>query len=240
MTMITPEQHAILCQPHLLVVDDDVRLRQLLTRYLAEQGWHVTCAANADDARHKMRLFTVDLMILDMMMPKETGIEFMRHLAQTPPVPPILMLTAMGEAIDRITGLEAGADDYLPKPFEPRELVLRIQKILARTKKIIPREDELIMFGEFRLDLKKKRLFRGADPVHITESEMDILCLLGASLNVAVTRDTLSRAISSEEEEPNPRSVDVLITRLRRKIEPEPSRPVYLQTVRGEGYALRH
>ncbi len=225
--------------PHLLIVDDDARLRNLLARYLGKQGWLVTCAKDVKDAEKKLQYFLYDLIVLDVMMPGETGLEFARRYC-SPDTPPILMLTAMGDADDRIAGLEAGVDDYLPKPFEPRELLLRIERILARTRIIVNDKDSaLVSFGMYDLDSQSKRLLRDNDPVHLTESEMALLCMLAQHINEPVSRERLSEIIASPGEEPNPRSADVLITRLRKKIEEDSSRPVYLQTIRGEGYILR-
>jgi two-component system, OmpR family, phosphate regulon response regulator OmpR len=224
--------------PHLLVVDDDARLRDLLARYLSEHGWLVTTAKNVADARVKLRYFQYDLIVLDVMMPGETGLQFAGAFRQEHNTP-ILMLTAMGEASDRIAGLEAGADDYLSKPFEPRELLLRTERILART---LPKEapkSQRIRFGAFELDVAARRLWQAGSPVHMTESEMAILLVLAEHLNTPVSRERLSESLASHDEEPNPRSADVMVTRVRKKIEAEPSKPTYLQTVRGEGYILR-
>jgi two-component system, OmpR family, phosphate regulon response regulator OmpR len=225
--------------PHILVVDDDEKLRKLLARYLNEQGLVVTCAANAEDARAKLQFFKYDAMVLDMMMPNQTGIEFMQ--TANIPLPPTLMLTAMGEVSDRIKGLEAGADDYLSKPFEPKELVLRLQKIINRTK-ISHSPQQTINFGDFSLDLNKKRLHQNGDIVHLTEAEMAMLLLLASNVNQVVAREKLLQNIAQNggSEENNLRAVDVLITRIRRKIEADPARPIYLQTARGEGYILRN
>jgi two-component system phosphate regulon response regulator OmpR len=224
--------------PHLLVVDDDARLRELLARYLTEHGWLVTTAKNVTDARAKLSYFQCDLIVLDVMMPGETGLQFAAKFRKENNTP-ILMLTAMGEAADRIAGLEAGADDYLPKPFEPRELLLRTERILARTLPKVAPTAQRIRFGAFELDVAARRLWQAGVPVHLTESEMAILLVLAEHLNTPVTRERLSEALVSPEEDSNPRSADVMVTRVRKKIEAEPSKPVYLQTVRGEGYILR-
>ncbi len=222
--------------PHILVVDDDVRLRKLLARYLSEQGLMVTCAADADDARAKLRFFKYDAMVLDMMMPRETGVTFLSRDGAN--LPPTLMLTAMNEAHDRIAGLEAGADDYLAKPFEPKELVLRLQKIIKRTKIIAP-QNTALRFGDYELDISKNRLSKHDIAVHLTESEMSLLLLLAKHVNKPLSREDILQHVASEAEENNLRTADVLITRLRRKIEPDPSRPLHLVTIRGEGYMLR-
>lgn len=225
--------------PHILVVDDDARLRDLLARYLTEHGWLITTAKNVADARIKLGYFKVDLIVLDWMMPNETGLDFASQLRTDEQFTPILMLTAMGESAHRIAGLETGVDDYLSKPFEPRELLLRIKRILSRTMPPTPKTTSIITFGTFQLDMQLRRLLRANTPVHLTESEMNLLLVLAKHLNQPVSRETLSEAIMGNEEEQNPRTTDVMVTRLRKKIEEEPARPVYLQTVRGEGYILR-
>ncbi len=220
--------------PHILIVDDDARLRKLLRKYLEDQGWIVTAAKDAADARAKLAFFIFDLMILDVMMPGETGVDFAAAIRGADHVPPILMLTAMGEVGDRIRGLEAGADDYLPKPFEPRELVLRIRNILGRTQ--VRPQARALSFGEFSYLPSEATLTRDGQPVYLTESEAMLLAALAASAGIAVSRTALAESIG---ERANERSVDVQVTRLRKKIEPEPGKPVYIQTVRGEGYLLR-
>ncbi len=220
---------------HLLVVDDDIRLRELLQQYLSAQGFLVTCAEHAKDARVKLSYFHYDLIVLDRMMPGETGVEFAAKFRQEQETP-ILMLTAMGASEDRISGLEAGVDDYLPKPFEPRELVLRINSILQRTRRQTE-EVKTIRLGDFRFDPRRKQLFKGDQPVHLTTTEADLLGVLAQQLGLAVSRQELSRQLLGEGG--NERSVDVQITRLRRKIESDSTRPVIIQTVRGEGYRLQ-
>ena len=220
--------------PHILVVDDDSRLRELLRRYLVEQGFRVTTASDAGDARERLRSLDFDLLVLDIMMPGETGLELTDSLRETSEVP-ILLLTAMGESDDRISGLSRGADDYLPKPFEPRELVLRIQAILRRSLR--PPEEALpeIAFGGFRFDLKRDELRRGTEFVRLTSAETSLLKALARHPGVPVSRDDLSA------ESPligNARTIDVQMARLRRKIEADPKFPRYLQTVRGTGYVL--
>lgn len=232
-------------ETHLLVVDDDARLRRLLHRYLSDNGFRVTLAADAAEARASLTSFAFDLIVLDVMMPGETGIELTRSLrgemgrdAATPRVP-ILLLTAMGDPEDRITGLEQGADDYLPKPFEPRELVLRIRNILDRrgaTGNAMGEAAGSIRFGAFRFDLGRNELFRGSEPVHLTSAEAGLLASLASRAGEAVSREDLSQ---SAQFSGNIRNVDVQMTRLRRKIEPDPRYPRYLQTVRGTGYALK-
>lgn len=226
-----------LSDTHILIVDDDQRLRKLLGKYLRDQGWHVTEAEDAADARIKLAVFSFDVMVLDVMMPRETGVDFAKSLrSEALSFPPILMLTAMGEAQDRIAGLEAGVDDYLAKPFEPRELVLRIQTILRRMQSQ-KQEQEALHFGVFSFDIDSARLTKSGEDIYLTESEAALLQSLADASGTSVSREQLASmsggTISSE------RSVDVQINRLRKKIEQDPSRPSYIQTVRGSGYMLR-
>ena len=220
-------------EPHLLVVDDDARLRALLQRYLVEQGFRVTTAADAADARARLEGLAFDLLILDVMMPGEDGFSLTRTLRGTSQVP-ILLLTAMADAEHRVRGLEHGADDYLAKPFEPRELVLRIRNILQRVH--VPATEPMLRFGACRLDLARGELFDGATPVRLTEAEGALLLALARHAGEAVTRETLSREANFSG---NLRTVDVQITRLRRKLERDAKFPRYLQTVRGTGYVLK-
>jgi two-component system phosphate regulon response regulator OmpR len=226
-------------EPHLLVVDDDARLRELLRRYLSDNGFRVTLAADAREARANLASFAFDLIVLDVMMPGESGLELTRSLRREDGGPrvPVLLLTAMGEPEDRVNGLEQGADDYLPKPFEPRELVLRIRNIIERRG--LPDEPERprsIRFGAFRFDLERSELFRGGDIVHLTAAEAGLLASLAGRAGKPVSREELSQ---SAQFSGNIRNVDVQMTRLRRKIEADPRYPRYLQTVRGTGYALK-
>ncbi len=218
---------------HLLVVDDDARLRELLRRFLTNEGFRVTTATDAAEARAKLRSFDFDLLVVDVMMPGENGYELTASLRQGSRIP-ILLLTAMAEPKNRIAGLERGADDYLVKPFEPRELVLRIRNILQR----VPREIEAreLRFGPFVLDLGRKELSRGDAPVRLTAAELALLLALATSPGEAVTREALSVAAKLEGAV---RRVDVQVTRLRRKIETDPKFPRHLQTVRGTGYVLK-
>ncbi len=220
--------------PHLLVVDDDARLRDLLRRYLVESGFRVTAAADAIEARTRMQSLAFDLLILDVMMPGEDGLALTESLRRSTQVP-ILLLTAMAEPINRIDGLERGADDYLTKPFEPRELVLRIRNILQRVPPATDRADEL-RFGGCRLDLKRGALYRGGTPVHLTAAEAALLMTLARHPGEPVSREALSQEAQCSG---NLRTVDVQMTRLRRKIEHDPKFPRYLQTVRGTGYVLK-
>ena len=220
--------------PHIMVVDDDTRLRQLLQRFLTEQGFRVTAAHNAADARAKLAAMEFDLLVLDIMMPGESGLDLTRSLRESNDVP-ILLLTAMSETGDRIDGFECGADDYMPKPFEPRELVLRINAILRRARQPMGPVFVEVEFGEFRFDLEREQLRKGEELIRLTSAEASLLKTLARQPGVPVSRDTLT------EESPiigNARTIDVQMTRLRRKIEIDPRYPRYLQTVRGTGYML--
>ena len=222
--------------PHILVVDDDRRLRELLRRYLAENGFRVTVASDAAEAWGRLENLAFDLIVLDVMMPGQDGLEFTATLRLKSQVP-ILMLTAMGEAEHRITGLERGADDYLPKPFEPRELVLRVQRILSRVAAPAPVEHiTRVRLGACLFDLAREELSRGGRRIKLTGSEARLLRILADHTGEALSRERL--AVESELSG-NTRAIDVQITRLRRKIEPDPRMPRYLQTVRGKGYLLR-
>lgn len=222
-------------KPHILVVDDDNRLRGLLRRYLAEQGFVVSTAQDAADARAKLAQLAYDLIVLDVMMPGEDGMALTRSLRQNDVTRalPVLLLTARGEADDRIAGLENGADDYVHKPFEPRELVLRINSILRRVPK--PTEKAVLLrFGEWHYDPQRDELRRGSDVVRLTDMEAGLMRQLASRPGVAVSRE----ALAGGNEAVNDRTVDVQVTRLRRKIEPDVKNPRYLVTVRGEGYML--
>lgn len=222
-------------KPHILVVDDDTRLRGLLRRYLAEQGFVVTTASSAADARAKLKHLAYDLMVLDIMMPGETGLDLTRSLraAGGGPALPILLLTARGEAEDRIAGLETGADDYLHKPFEPRELVLRITSILRRMPKPVEQKKTL-KFGEWFYDPERDELKYGDEIVRLTDMEAGLMRLLATKPGTAISREALAQNSGAV----NDRTVDVQVTRLRKKIEPDAKNPRYLVTVRGEGYML--
>jgi len=215
---------------HILVVDDDRRLRELLQKFLFDQGFAVTTAEHAAQAEKLMGLFAFDGMVLDLMMPGESGIDFAHRIRDKHDLP-ILMLTAMSAPDDRVRGLESGADDYLTKPFEPRELVLRLQNLLKRYTKT---QDKSIIFGPFRLDMASAQLWQGEQLLHLTTSEQQLLKALAESAGTPVSREQLA-AVSGQMSE---RSVDVQITRLRKKIEQDASRPVFILTVRGSGYVL--
>jgi two-component system phosphate regulon response regulator OmpR len=221
-------------EPHLLVVDDDARLRELLRRYLSESGFRITTAGDTAEARRQLASFAFDLVVLDVMLPGESGLDLTRDLHRENQLP-VLLLTAMSEPEDRVNGLEQGADDYLSKPFEPRELVLRIRNLLQRR----PADDAIrqeVRFGGCRFDLTRGELFRGSEPIHLTAAETALLAGLAQRPGEAVSREELSL---SAQFSGNVRNVDVQMTRLRRKIERDPRFPRYLQTVRGTGYVLK-
>lgn len=218
--------------PHILVVDDDKKIRDLLSRFLHESGYRVSDASNADGARAAMRGLSFDLVLLDVMMPGDNGLVLARELKENSDIP-ICMLTAHAEAEDRIEGLEAGVDDYLPKPFEPRELLLRIRNILRRGRPASGPLEEIRM-GDFVFHIARGELRKNDDTVKLTERERDLLRLFAQRPGCPVPRHELANDESTGSE----RAIDVQINRLRRKIEQDPSNPVYLQTVRGKGYIL--
>ncbi len=220
---------------HILVVDDDRRLRELLRKYLTEQGFRVTTASDAKGARRCLASLQFDLLVLDVMMPGETGLEFAAWLRENSDLP-ILMLTAMTETEDRISGLEAGADDYLPKPFEPRELVLRIRSILRRAGVVPDAAQSLVRLGTHHFDIKREILLKGQDQIRLTSTETALLRVLASKPGRVMARAELTRLCDIEGGD---RAVDVQVARLRRKIEPDPKLPRYLQTVRGRGYVVR-
>jgi two-component system phosphate regulon response regulator OmpR len=219
--------------PHLLVVDDDRRIRDLLSRYLSGEGYRISTAESAAMARAKLSSISFDLLILDVMMPGETGFEFARAIRQTSAVP-ILMLTARDGTESRITGLESGADDYVAKPFEPRELSLRIANILKRAKPAAAPPAESVRFGPFVFHIGRAELRRGDEIIRLTDREREMLTVLAASPGETVPRLALAGNGSSINE----RAVDVQVNRLRRKIERDPANPLIVQTVRGIGYRL--
>jgi two-component system phosphate regulon response regulator OmpR len=218
---------------HLLVVDDDMRIRTLLTRYLGSHGFRVSAAASAAEARRQLSMIAFDLLVVDVMMPGESGLEFTEALRQTSSVP-VLMLTARSEVAHRIRGLEVGADDYLAKPFEPRELLLRITSILKRGQQPAAPVVEMVRFGPFTFHLERGELKRAAEVVRITDRERDILRIFAGRPGETIRRHEFLKFSNGGGE----RAVDVQINRLRRKIEADPSNPVYLQTTRGIGYRL--
>lgn len=221
--------------PHVLIVDDDDRIRQLVSRYLHENGFVVSMAADAGQAQEMLKLLEFDALIVDIMMPGQTGLEFTKELRETNDIP-VLLLTALGEADDRITGLETGADDYLPKPFEPKELVLRLQSILKRRPPPKVSDDKPFKVGRWTYDPVHNELQDGDEVVRLTTVENNLLCALAGRSGQTVSRDELADICDLDAGE---RTIDVQVTRLRRKIEDDPKAPRSLQTVRGKGYLLR-
>jgi two-component system phosphate regulon response regulator OmpR len=220
--------------PHLLVVDDDRRIRDLLSRFLSTEGYRVTTADTAAEARAKLKHLSFDLLVLDVMMPGENGFDFARSLRTESNVP-ILMLTARDAAESRIKGLEMGADDYLSKPFEPRELSLRIANILRRALPPAPAAaPEQVGFGPFVFHIARGELRRGEETIRLTDREREMLRILAATPGETVSR----MALAGNGGSVNERAVDVQVNRLRRKIEPNPADPKFVQTVRGIGYRL--
>lgn len=219
--------------PHLLVIDDDTRIRTLLKQYLTENGYRVSVAGNADEARRKLVGLDFDLLIVDVMMPGESGVDLTRSLREQRSVP-ILMLTALSETDSRIAGLEAGADDYLPKPFDPRELILRINNILRRGGPQSTPKVEQIVFGPYTFQIAKRELKRGGEPLKLTDREQEMMAIFAERAGETIPRHELV----ADDSEVGERTIDVQINRLRRKIERDPGNPVWLQTVRGIGYRL--
>ncbi|MEL7273445.1 MAG: response regulator [Pseudomonadota bacterium] len=219
--------------PHILVVDDDSRIRDLLSRFLAEQGFRISMAADALEARRKLTGLSFDLLVVDVMMPGENGTDFTRDIRNTLDVP-VLMLTALGETEARIKGLEAGADDYLPKPFDPRELLLRINAILKRARVEEVAQAEQVLFGEFTFTIASRELKKAGEHVRLTDREREIMVMFAQNAGDVVPRHDLI----ADDTGANERTVDVQINRLRRKIEKDPGAPTFLQTVRGIGYKL--
>ncbi len=216
---------------HLLIVDDDDRIRELLNRYLKSHGYSITSAKDAAEARKLIDMIEFDLLILDIMMPGEDGVSLTKAIRAERETP-ILLLTARGEANDRIIGLSAGADDYLPKPFEPEELALRVNNILKRTK-AVPIMEKL-KFGASVYDSEREELKRDGSLVKLTEAEKSLMRELTARIGSTITREELARKAGVAAD----RSIDVQVTRLRRKLEPDAKEPQYLQTIRGQGYRL--
>jgi two-component system phosphate regulon response regulator OmpR len=221
-------------KPHILVVDDDDRIRQLLSRYLRDNGFVVATAKDASDAIEIMKLALFDALIVDVMMPGQTGFEFTQALRKTSSIP-VLLLTALQETADRITGLEAGADDYLPKPFEPKELLLRLKAILRRRDKI-PQAVTTFRLGKWTYDPDLNELKSADETLRLTSVESTLLENLAKHAGKVLSRDELARLCGLDG---NDRTIDVQVTRLRRKIEDDSKIPRYLQTIRGQGYLLR-
>ena len=226
--------------PHLLIVDDDERIRSLLQQFLIQSDYLVSTAENAEQAITLLSAIEFDLIILDVMMPGQDGISFTAKLRNLKNNTPILLLTARGETEDRIKGLEAGADDYLPKPFEPKELLLRINAILRRMADL---KEEQIMpktlnFGNLKYDVARNELWEGENQIRLTTTESQLMKIFTSALGEPISRANLVTSLGKAVSLAQDRAIDVQITRLRRKIEVNPSKPRYLQTVRGAGYML--
>ena len=216
---------------HILIVDDDDRIRELVKQYLNDNNYLVTTANSAEDAKEKVNILKFDIIVLDIMMPGKSGLEFTNENKKKINTP-IILLTAKGEVSDRIEGLETGADDYLAKPFEPRELVLRIKNILQKTKNKI--QKRVVNFSNINIDLNKLLIIKNNKEFKINNTEKKILEKMINSPGEIFTRDNIGKLIHLDKE----RSIDVIITRLRKKIEDNPKKPKYLQTIRGTGYVL--
>ena len=227
---------------HILVVDDDSRLRTLLEEYLVREGYEVTTAESGAAALALLEKEMFDAAVIDVMMPHESGVELTKFLRETPPWPyhlPVLMLTSQNEPEDRITGLESGADDYLGKPFEPRELVLRIESLLKRGQGAPSAVQKLagavVTFGEYTLTLETGDLRRGGSFINLSSGELNLLSILARSMDIPITREEIAQQLNGISE----RSVDVQVTRLRKRIEDNPRRPRYIKAMWGKGYVLR-
>ncbi|MGB1752817.1 MAG: response regulator [Paracoccaceae bacterium] len=224
---------------HLLIVDDDQRIRELLQKYLMRNGFMVSIARDAAQAKRLLKGLAFDLIVLDIMMPEQDGLSLTRELRETIDTP-ILLLTARNEVEDRISGLEAGADDYLPKPFEPKELLLRIHAILRRMPDVAPPEDtpKMLSLGATRYDVQKGELWDGDTQIRLTSTESELMRIFSKNIGQALSRMELVTQMGREDGNSQDRAIDVQITRLRKKIETNPKEPRYLQTVRGSGYML--
>jgi len=216
---------------HILVVDDDDGIRSLVKQYLNENNFLVTTSSNAENAAEKIKIIKFDLIVLDVMMPGKSGLDFIKENKKSIDTP-IILLTAKGETSDRVEGLEVGADDYLPKPFEPKELTLRIKNILDKTKK--NNYNRIIKFDNIKIDLNKLLIFKNGDEFKINSAEKTILEKMINNPGKTFSREEIAKLIDLDKE----RSIDVIITRLRKKIEVDPKNPKYLQTLRGVGYVL--
>lgn len=215
---------------HILVVDDDDRIRSLLSKFLQESGYATSSARNTKEAEALLKEFVFDLVILDIMMPGETGVDFMKRVKNSLTNTPFLMLSALGHVDDRVDGLESGAEDYLTKPFEPKELLLRMNNIIKRNSI----DAKVIEFGDYKFDLNSNTLFKSEEHVNLTETEKNLLKILGSKLGQMISRDDMQKVMPDV----NARTIDAQIARLRAKIEDDPKAPKYLQTVRGVGYVL--
>ena len=223
--------------PHLLVVDDDREIRDLLSLYFRDQGFDVDTVKDGPDMDAWLAENTTDLVILDLMLPGEDGLSLARRLRADHKLP-IVMISARGEEVDRIVGLEVGADDYVPKPFNPRELLARVRAVLRRSspETAAPHVDVAFEFGPYRLDTEQRVLFKGVDEVDLSRAEFDLLHVFAEHPNRVLSRDSIMDLLSGRERDPFDRSIDVRVTRLRHKIEEDPARPHFIRTVWGVGY----
>lgn len=228
--------------PKILVVDDDMRLRSLLERYLVEQGFQVRSAANAEQMDRLLERENFHLMVLDLMLPGEDGLSICRRMRQQENQIPIIMLTAKGDEVDRIIGLEMGADDYLPKPFNPRELLARVKAVLRRKAADAPgapaKEEQVVEFGEFKLNLATREMSRNGEPIVLTSGEFAVLKSLVTHPRQPLSRDKLMNLARGRDYSALERSIDVQVSRLRRMLEADPANPRYIQTVWGLGYVF--
>ena len=224
---------------HVLIVDDDERIRGLLQKFLARHGYWVTPARDAAHARKLLAGLEFDLIVIDVMMPGEDGFTFTKSLRETLDTP-IMLLTAKGDTDDRIVGLEAGADDYLSKPFEPKELLLRMNAVLRRVPKTeeVKEVPKTLHLGEIRYDISRGEMWSGEDMIRLTATESALMRIFCAKVNEPISRGQLVQDLGRDDGRAQERAIDVQITRLRRKIEADPKQPRYLQTVRGAGYML--
>ena len=227
---------------HILIIDDDERLRELTGRFLVDQGFRVSMAASTEEARKHLEVVRYDLLVVDIMMPGESGLDLVRALKSDPDTPPCLMLTAMGKPGERLHGLESGADDYMTKPFEPLELALRIRNLLERqppdeasAAAAAPGTEPAVAFGPHRFDTDRQVLTTGGKRQHLTSAEKNLLSCFCSDPNSILSRGDISDKLGGQM---TGRSIDVAIARLRRKIEPNPGRPIYLLTARGQGWTL--
>ncbi len=222
----------------LLVVDDDPEIRELTQAYLSKQGFTVGCVDSGEAMDRHLSDHDVDLVILDLMLPGEHGLSIARRLKNAGDIP-VIIVSAQGDEVDRIVGLEVGADDYIAKPFNPRELLARVRAVLRRVRQdreTVAAGDNEIRFGPFTLDLAAHSLLRDGVPVPLTSGEFDLLTILAENPNKVLNRDRILDLLTGAERSPFDRSIDVRVTRLRSKIEPDPSRPVYIKTIWGKGY----
>ena len=233
---MSTEEHAEL--EHLLVVDDDPEIRELTQEYLQQQGFHVATAASGEEMNTYLSDHKVDLLILDLMLPGEHGLSIAQRLKKRHDLP-IIIVSAQGDEVDRIVGLEVGADDYLPKPFNPRELLARVRAVLRRASKTSIVEDDLnkeIAFGSFCLDISSHSLSSEGTLIPLTSGEFDLLAILVSNPNKVLHRDRILDLLTGAERSPFDRSIDVRVTRLRSKLEDDPAKPAYIKTIWGKGY----